>query len=133
MSKNLLNKTKALISALYNKTLSGELTWQEGDYSNSIESAVGENYLQLNQYNNDYNQDTEYVLFIKDESGNIKDRIDDAALLGYQDINAASSIASQFGGVPEVKLERLYFEGRRRALGADETLSDILGQLGVKS
>lgn len=134
MSKELSDKTRKLVATLYNQTISGQISWQNGDYSNSIECSIGSNYLQITQFSNEYNGDVDYVLFVKDRAGNIKDRIDDETIASKpQYTGSAASAASVTSGlIPEVKLERLYFEGRRRALGADETLDEILGDLGVK-
>jgi hypothetical protein len=137
MSKNLPTKTRSLIIALYNQTLSGDIKWEKSDYSNSIECVIGSNYIQVTQFSNDYNEDVEYVLFVKDKSGNIKDRIDDATISSKPHYGGSSSASATFSALTssdnsELKLERLYFEGRRRALGADDTLDEILGQLGVR-
>lgn len=134
MSKHLTDKTRALVSALYDGTISGRISWQIGEYSNTIDCVIGDHYIQLSQFNDGNSDDVDYVLFIKDKSGNVKDRIDDENLSAKPSslMEASSAASSAQGYLREVKLERLYFEGRRRALGADETIDEILGNLGVR-
>lgn len=126
MTGNLGPRTRKLVAAVYKRTLAGGIDWRPSDFSNTVEAEVGEMTIQVSQFTNDYDESAEYILFVKDKTGTVKDRIDRDMLVPPSDL----SVLSAFDEDVSDKLERIYFEAKRRVGGASDAVDQLLDALG---
>lgn len=126
MTGNLGPRTRKLVAAVYKRTVAGEIDWRPSDFSNTVEAEVGEMTIQVSQFTNDYDDSAEYVMFVKDKTGTVKDRIDRDMLVPPSGLSAVSAFDSDVSD----KLERIYFEAKRRVSGASEAVDQLLDALG---
>lgn len=107
-------KLAMLLDALYDKTNSGAIGWDESAHSNSYETSFP-NYSVL--LNNDKSQGRDvFILYIIDANGDVVEEASDADF-------------SEFIGDPYSKMKDMYETARRQAKGVDQALDEILKEL----
>jgi len=111
-------KLHALAERLLNKTLEGSLVWEKTVTANAFQAAFPASTIKIAEYSSDEpDEGPYYELSIHNEKGRQIENTTDHAL---EKISGGKSF-----GI----FSNLYREARRRALGVDEALDDLLGQL----
>ena len=108
------------VQRLIDRTDQGKVSWEitadKGSYQASFPSYAVRLFARENDRYAD--QEVDYVLTIHDESGEMVDEITDTAL--------------RESGFDEAykKMGHLYNEARRKAMGVDKVIEDLLSELG---
>jgi hypothetical protein len=106
------DKYYKILERLINKTENGELEWKEGVYPETFQVAFSNYSLTVGQRSGE--DDTlDYVISIRDASGNVIDT--------FSDVDLGSGYFKTMG--------ELYENARRQALGVDKALDEILNDL----
>lgn len=110
------DKHYALANRLYEKTVSGEKTWEETAQDDVFQLNFAKYSVRIRQ-KNVVNQDyPDYIIEIYDKDG--------AKIDSYSDQDLDNSGNEYFN-----KLEEIYETARRQALGTDQAIDEIIAEL----
>ena len=111
-------KLLALAERLLKKTQNGSLIWEKTAATNAFQTAFPTSTIKIAEYSPAHQDEgCDYGLSIYNEAGKQIESTTDRAVAKKTDGKA-------FSVFPD-----LYTEARRRALGVDEAIDDLLGQL----
>lgn len=108
-------KIAVLVQKLHEKTIANKLNWERTDVPNALQVSFTDYTIRLASQRVSKDQVT-YVIRIFDAGGNLVETADDDDL--------DEELPDSFG-----TMEEMFEAARRKALGADKALDDIISQL----
>lgn len=118
------NQLRALVEALYSKTMRGELTWGKAAHSQAFVTNVAQKRLEISVEHGERGEDV--WLNIYNSEGDHVDSISDTY---FGTLTPARTAHSNYYSL----MKELYDSADRNARGADAAISELLNELGVEA
>ena len=113
------NKIHALVQKLIERTNQGKVNWEPTANAGTFQAAFPSYSVHIFKHKNfDYDQTEDYFITLHDQEGEMIDEISDNQLKDTGFENAYQRVA------------HLYNEARRKAMGVNQVIDDLLSQLG---